>query len=100
MLGRGLVTNPGLINDIMNHMKLDKNILKEFHDSIYDDYKRILFGDRNVLFKMKELWFYMIAMFTNNEKYAKRIKKSERFHDYEEAVANLFREQEIIESGK
>lgn len=97
MLGRGLITNPGLINDIINHVKLDKNIVKDFHDKIYEDYKRILFGDRNVLFKMKELWFYMIPLFSDNGKYAKKIKKSERLYDYDEAVSSLFREQDILE---
>lgn len=96
MIGRGLIANPGLINDITNNTKLDKNLLKNFHDKIYEDYKRILFGDRNVLFKMKELWFYMVTMFSDNEKYAKKIKKAEKLHDYEEAVSNLFSEQDIL----
>lgn len=95
MLGRGLISNPGLINEVIAHGKLDKKLLKDFHDKIYEDYKKILFGDRNVLFKMKEIWFYMISMFPDNEKYAKRIRKSERLYDYDEAVLNLFREREI-----
>ena len=99
MLGRGLLTNPGLISDIENNIKLEKRLLKEFHDKIYEDYKGILFGDRNVLFKMKELWFYMIPMFSDNVKYAKKIRKSERLNDYDEAVSNLFREQDILENS-
>lgn len=96
MIGRGLIANPGLINDIMGQVKIDKNLLKNFHDKIYEDYKKVLYGERNVLFKMKEIWFYMIPLFTDNSKYAKKIKKAERFHDYEEAVNSLFKEQEII----
>lgn len=95
MIGRGLISNPGLINEITDHIKLEKKLLKDFHDKIYEDYKAILFGDRNVLFKMKELWFYMISMFPDSEKYAKRIKKSERLYDYDEAVLSLFRERDI-----
>ena len=45
---------------------------------------------------MKELWSYMIPMFSDNAKYAKKIRKSERLHDYDEAVSSLFREQEIL----
>lgn len=96
MIGRGLISNPALVNDITNNIKLEKGILKEFHDKIYQDYKNILFGDRNVLFKMKEIWFYMSPMFTENLKYAKRIRKSERLCDYDEAVLSLFREQNLI----
>lgn len=98
MLGRGLLANPTLISGIENNTKLEKELLKEFHDRIYEDYKKILFGDRNVLFKMKELWFYMMPMFTDNAKYAKKIRKSERLHDYDEAVSSLFREQDILEN--
>jgi len=96
MLGRGLLSNPAMIGHIKNNNKLEKELLKEFHDKLYEDYKGILFGDRNILFKMKELWFYMIQFFSNNEKYAKKIRKSERLYDYDEAVSSLFREQEIL----
>jgi len=98
MIGRGLLANPGLISDIENNTKLEKKLLKDFHDKIYEDYKEILFGDRNVLFKMKELWFYMMPMFSDNAKYAKKIRKSERLYDYDEAVLSLFREQDILEN--
>ncbi|AEY67268.1 tRNA-dihydrouridine synthase family protein [Clostridium sp. BNL1100] len=96
MLGRGLVMNPALVDSVENSTKLEKNILKEFHDKVYNDYKDILSGERNVLFKMKELWFYMINVFTDNEKYSKKIKKSQRLSDYDEAVSRLFEEQDII----
>ncbi len=96
MLGRGLITNPGLVDDILNNTKLEKNLLRDFHDKIYEDYQKTLSGERNVLFKMKELWSYMISMFSNNSKYAKRIKKSQRLREYDEAVASLFQEQDII----
>lgn len=96
MLGRGLVANPGLTSLIADDIELKKDVLKEFHHKIYEDYKRVLFGDRNVLYKMKEIWCYMITIFSDNAKYAKRIKKANRLSDYEEAVSSLFREQDII----
>lgn len=99
MLGRGLIANPGLISDIKNGKTLDKQLLKAFHDKIYNDYQEVLSGERNVLFKMKEMWFYMIYMFSNADKYAKKIKKSQKLSDYEEAVSSLFDEQHIIEGA-
>ena len=98
MLGRGLIANPALTSHITNNIKLDKKVLKDFHDKIYEDYKGILFGHRNVLFKMKEVWFYMLPMFSDNEKYAKKIKKAEKLCDYDVAVSSLFREQDILEN--
>lgn len=98
MLGRGLLTNPGLVKDIKNNIKLEKSILKDFHDKLYSDYKKISYGDKNVLFKMKAIWFYMISVFSNNEKYAKKIKRSESLYAYDEAVSSLFREQNVLEN--
>ncbi len=98
MLGRGLITNPGLINELLYNVKLEKKLLKSFHDKIYDDYKGILFGEKNVLYKMKELWSYMILMFSDSAKRAKSIRKAQGFHDYNEAVACLFRDSDILES--
>jgi tRNA-dihydrouridine synthase len=96
MLGRGLIVNPGLLGEIRQSARINKTLLRDFHDTIYEGYQKILFGDRNVLFKMKEIWFYLILLFTDHVKYAKKIKKSERLRDYEEAVTSLFKEQDII----
>ena len=45
---------------------------------------------------MKELWSYMATGFTNYEKYAKKIKKSQHLSEYQAAVSNLFAEQDLI----
>ena len=99
MLGRGVITNPGLILDIRNNIKLEKKTLKDFHDRIYEDYKRMFPGDRKVLCKMKELWVYMIRMFSDNTSYGKKIMLSDKLYDYEEAVSNLFRERDILQKS-
>jgi len=48
---------------------------------------------------MKELWGYMIYIFSDNKKYAKKIKKAQSLSDYNEAISSLFAEQEIIEGA-
>lgn len=97
MVGRGLIANPALITHITKGQVLDKSQLKMFHDKLYRDYQGIMSGDRNVLFKMKEMWFYMIHMFSNADKYAKKIRKAQKLDDYEKAVLSLFEEQDILE---
>lgn len=96
MLGRGLLRNPGLACLLRNKEKAQKEQIREFHDKVYAEYQKILFGDKTVLFKMKELWFYMIELFPDSKKYAKKIKKAEKLYAYEEAVDALFREREIV----
>lgn len=99
MLGRGILANPGLINEIKNSAFLDKEVLKEFHDEIFHEYRESFNEDRNAMFRMKELWGYMIYMFSDNKKYAKKIKKSQKVQDYNQAVLSLFVEQEIIKGA-
>ena len=97
MIGRGMLANPNLVGLMKNGTSLDKEVLRAFHDRILYEYQQILSGDRNLLFKMKELWFYMIHVFSDDGKYAKKIRKSERLSDYLIAVNGLFAEEEIVE---
>lgn len=99
MLGRGLIANPGFICEITEETGVEKKVLKEFHDRLVIEYRKILSGDRDVLFKMKEVWHYWVCIFTNYEKYAKKIRKAERIYDYEIAVDHLFTEQNIMKGS-
>lgn len=93
MLGRGILQNPDLLDSVKSleeKSQPDIKRLKQFHDKIYIEYKEISCGDKNALFKMKELWSYMIKLFEGSEKYAKRIRKAERCADYEGVIAELF----------
>ncbi len=99
MLGRGLVANPGLVRKIKGGENLEKGRLKAFHDEVLRGYEEIMSGDRNVLFKMKELWAYMIRMFEGGEKHGKRIRKSQNLLEYRTAADRLFVELDLKKSG-
>lgn len=99
MLGRGILANPGLMNEINGSEIMDKKILRDFHDELFNGYRELLKEDKNAMYRMKEVWGYMIYMFSNNKKYAKKIKKAQKAVDYHQAIASLFAEQEIIEGA-
>lgn len=99
MLGRGILANPALLNEIKGEEVINKEILRKFHDEIFSNYKEVFNEERNAMFRMKELWGYMIYMFSNNKKYAKQIKKAQKTVDYNQAVISLFSEQEIIKDA-
>lgn len=90
MLGRGIIANPALVNEIEGDKAQLREKLLGFHNAIYEEYQQISSGDRNVLFKMKELWFYMANLFVGSEKLMKKIKKSEKLKDYEKVIQALF----------
>ena len=94
MLGRGFLKNPALvglrmgISDNTGEKEKTSEILKCFHNQLLNDYIEAFSGDRPVLFKMKELWFYMGVLYEDSEKLLKKIKKSQTISEYK-AVANL-----------
>lgn len=96
MIGRGILANPGLIDEISNDKVLDKEILKDFHDDILFNYREVFKDDNIALYRMKELWGYMIYIFSDNKKYSKKIKKSQNISTYQEAILELFNDQEIV----
>ncbi len=96
MLGRGVLANPALFGEIRGTEKLSKDRLWEFHERLLTDYTQEMSGERNVLFKMKELWFYLAWSFTNTEKYEKKIRKAQHLSDYRLVVKQLFSEQKLI----
>ena len=90
MMGRGVLADPSLAREIRGGKAADQSDIRRFHDLLYHTYREEVSGDRNVLFKMKEIWFYLAPMFADSKKYAKKIKKSERCVVYESAVNELF----------
>lgn len=96
MLGRGILANPGLMNEILENKILDKKTIKSFHDEILNSYMDIYPQDIGALFKMKELWSYMIYIFSDCKEYLRNIRMSKNIKEYEEAVERLFIEQDII----
>lgn len=97
MIGRGLLRNPGLVRQIKYGEYLTKEQLAQMHWKIYESYCGYVSGEKNVLFKMKDFWSNPVKIFTNYEKYAKKIRKAQKLKDYEKAVDALLREQEIRE---
>ena len=123
MMGRGLLTNPMLVEEIKirenggsselqekpavlqrfsdpDKEKDERKRRYEMHRMLLDDYKSVLSGERNVLFKMKEIWFYMSQDFTMSQYYWKKMKKAQKLSEFEQAVDALCREQMFLERTK
>ena len=125
MMGRGLLTNPALAEQIEGMQEKcgsseagsckarrddpcfsekeneekekcdEKQRFRKFHDALLAGYSEAIPGDRNVLFKMKELWFYFGQAFENDEKALKQIRKAVKMDVYRDAVAKIFSECEL-----
>ena len=94
MLGRGLLRNPALAEEIKAEKREDfvgRERFKAFHDRLYHDYKQVMSGDKNVLFKMKEFWSYAENLFPEEKKLLRAIKKTTKLCDYEQKTGQLLR---------
>lgn len=120
MMGRGLLVNPMLVEEIKvrenggafnqagkaavfqrfldaETEKAERKRRYEMHQMLLNDYRTVMSGEKNVLFKMKELWFYMSQDFTQSQQYWKKMKKAQKLSDFEAEVNALCLEQKLRE---
>ena len=93
MLGRGILMNPGLIDEINGKEGVNAKELRAFHDEVMEGYLAVMSGERNTLFRMKELWSYLGERFPDGEKALKRLRKATGIPEYQAAVS------EVLQSG-
>lgn len=92
MIGRGLIADPELL-ELLTVGKATRNKarLQDFMTDLCDRYHTEMSGgDRNTLYKMKEIWVYLGPLFIDAEKYVKKMKKSNRLTEYDAAMHALF----------
>lgn len=95
MLGRGILLNPGLLQQLKTGKPMTKEQLHRFLNRLVEAYQEDLSGDRPVLYKMKEIWFYLGNIFENHEKYSKKIKKANKLSEFEDAVNAILANEEF-----
>ena len=99
MIGRGLLRNPFLIEDIYENHSTEKNkMLKNYLLELFSTYLEELNGSPAAVLKMKELWYYVKDSFENAEDYIGNIKKSRGIAEYRAAVNVLFSNCEVKKS--
>lgn len=110
MCGRGILTDPALFDRIRmsnaaiqeqkaaipeqntnvpesNAHDLSEKHLKAFVRDLFEGYCEDLSGDRNVLFKMKELYFYLSASYDKGDKLLKKVRKCQKGSDFLSVLA-------------
>lgn len=91
MLGRGVIANPGLIGELRGEAPVSREVLKQFHDMLLAGYQEEMSGDRNVLFKMKEIWVYMSRNFMGADQCLKKLRKTNQLAEYRRITEEMFR---------
>lgn len=97
MLGRGLLANPFLAEEIKGSCQAkDVDRLYNYVIDLYEDRLRHAGGSPKVLGRMKELWSYLMNSFDEPQGIWRKIKKINALREYEEAVETVFREHTLI----
>ncbi len=96
MLGRGVIANPGLVREIKTGQKITKEELRDYHDRLYVGYLADLGAEQDVLFKMKEVWFYLGNNFKESDKMIKKIYKAKKPAEYKTLVKEVWPHLDLL----
>ena len=96
MLGRGVISNPGLVREIKTGQKITKEELRDYHDRLYAGYLADLGAEQDVLFKMKEVWFYLGNNFKEPDKMIKKIHKAKKPLEYKTLIKEVWPYLDLI----
>lgn len=95
MIGRGLVANPALV---CGNATPDR--LEAYLDELLDTYSEVFGSRKNTMFRMKEHWFYLLALFEDSGKLGKQLRKTtdyEQFRDLTHQIIHTLPMREKIE---
>lgn len=102
MIGRGLLYDPFLPAEIKStEISLNKKEhVKRFIEDLYLVYRKQKNNSLSVIGSMKEYWSYLSRSFDDPHRVFKKVKKTNTFNEYEEAVFCIFNVFNWIGSGK
>ncbi|MGN0161758.1 MAG: tRNA dihydrouridine synthase [Lachnospiraceae bacterium] len=96
MIGRGLLTDPFLVEKIKGREGMTKEFVRKFYRELYDDYRLEMSGDKDVLFKMKELWVYQMHAFKDGERVAKSVLKAQSRGEFLAGIEQVLSSCDLI----
>lgn len=95
MLGRGLIGNPALAQELHGGKPLTRQSLLHFHDRLCETYLEAG-GPVLAMVRMRMVTYYISSCFEDPHKPWKLIRKARTFEDYLEGAKMLFEEREML----
>ena len=100
MLGRGLVADPGLVGKLRGGDGTDRETLTAFLGELFQETASRLGSPRSTMFRMKELWRYLILLFDDREKLWKALRKSTSLTEYQAVTTRILRELPLRQAAE
>lgn len=89
MLGRGLIMNPALVQQMQGGCGVNADNLSRFLNDLWAEYEAVGLQQDSILRKFKEIWGYMRNLFPEGEKQIKQVRKAKNQEEYKLAVKIL-----------
>ena len=89
MIGRALMADPALLRKIRGGEPATEAELDDFRRDLFESYTAAFGSLKNAMMRMKEYWFYQLALYDESERPAKEIFKSETPEAFADAVRRL-----------
>lgn len=100
MIGRGMAADPALFRKLRGGAGARREELYRFTRTLYREYQQA-YGDRGpAVQRMKEVWYYLIHLFADSEKYGKKMRRVSAPDEYERLEAELYRDLLPLEEAR
>lgn len=82
MIGRGAISDPSIFRQIKGGEPLTQDELETILDEVERGYFSFLANDTQVLFRLKEMWTWLIQTFKGNKKSYKKLLKAKSLEEF------------------
>ena len=97
MLGRGAVADPAVFRKLRGGPPAQKGELEDFCGEFFDRTAARLSGPKATMFRMKEIWSWLILLFDDRDRLWKILRKTTSLTEYRATVTRIFRDCPIRE---
>ncbi len=91
MIGRGVAQNPSLLASLRNGRDetCGTEVLRSFHDELFEENRLLLHGPSHLLGKMKEFWRYFASMVRDSDRSLKKIQRCTTVEQYGRLIGEI-----------
>ncbi len=95
MIGRGAMADPALFAKLQGGEAVCKEALRAFSDDLFQQYAAQYGNENNALIRMRDVWFYMVHLFADNDEFVQKFRRSRTPIEYKILVNRIFKECEL-----
>ncbi len=95
MIGRGAMADPALFRKQNGGEAVTKDALRAFAQLLFAEYASLYGNENNALIRMRDVWFYMVHLFADNEEFIQKFRRVRTPTEYKILVNRIFNECEL-----